>query len=315
MANPFQGLPYGKALTLNAEFGIGMYDPRIGQGCLPTMQEFFEQAASLGLISSSAGSWLTKGNAGTDYTTNFIGTTDDEPLTFRTNNVARLGFDENGGALSTTDVLNPSGSYSILQWSTDAINQKIYVSDVLVTSVKVTTGDVTTLTEDVGTGVYNETIVSLAEILLSASGTGISDIHVYPNGEIGIASTANTTINAITATGGVNGNVGIGTTSAGSKLTIAGDLYASFIDNSLLHTIEAQNADGDYSRILQGYGGMTFDVQNYTDGTQATLTMSGNVGIYARTNGGSHIAFQDFPGNGNVGIGTSTPSSLLTVDD
>jgi hypothetical protein len=238
--------------TIGSDVQIILRDPRTEQEWVTSSTDYINALVSLGVIPSSAGSWLTKGNKGTDYTNDFIGTEDDEPLTFRTNNVARLGFDENGGALSTTDVLNPSGSYSILQWSTDAINQKIYVSDVLVTSVKVTTGDVTILTEDVGAGVYNETIVSLAEILLSASGTGISDIHVYPNGEIGIASTANTTINAITATGGVSGNVGIGTTTPASLLTVDdGDIEVANKNNGLI----LYSQDGTKYRITAADGG------------------------------------------------------------
>jgi hypothetical protein len=159
--------------------------------------------------------WGLSGNSGTDYTVNFIGTTDNEPLSFRTNNVARLGFDENGGAFSTTDVFNQAGSYSILQWSTNAINQKIYVSDALVTSVGIEVGSVTTLIEDTGAGIFNQTIVSEAEILLSASGTGAADIHVYPNGEIGIGSTGDIIINSV---GG--GNIGIGVANPAAILDV-----------------------------------------------------------------------------------------------
>ena len=191
--------------------------------------------------------WGLTGNAGTDYTINFIGTTDNEPVNFRTNGVARLGFDELGGALSTTDIFNPLGSYSILQWSDNSIDQKIYVSDVLVTSVGITAGSVTTIIENVDTGIFNQTIVSGAEVLLSASGTGSADIHVYPSGEIGIVASDNLVINA---SGG--GNVGIGTPTPTSKLTVdSGDIEVVGDTNGLI----LESPDGTRYRVTVANGG------------------------------------------------------------
>jgi hypothetical protein len=160
--------------------------------------------------------WGLSGNAGTDYTVNYIGTTDNEPLTFRTNGIARFGFDETGGTLSTTDLFNPAGSYSVLQWGNNSITQKIYVLDVNAASIDLTSGSVVTLTEDTGTGIYNQTIVSLAEILLSASGTGTADIRVYPSGEIAIVASDNLLIN-----GSGGGNVGIGSVNPEAVLDVA----------------------------------------------------------------------------------------------
>ena len=112
-----------------------------------------------------------------------------------------------------------------------------------------------------------------------------------------------------------SGNVGIGASSPVNKLTVSGDMYATFGDNSLYHTLEAYDTTyADYSRLTQSFGGFNLSVQDNTNSTEAILNMSGNGGIYARTNGGSHITFQDFPGNGNVGIGTASPASKLTVD-
>lgn len=41
--------------------------------------------------------WSLKGNANTDSSTNFIGTTDDQPLMFRTNTVSRMKLRLDGG--------------------------------------------------------------------------------------------------------------------------------------------------------------------------------------------------------------------------
>ena len=214
---------YGGSLVKYDEGGADLAEYEVG--IVPATL-----VAQINATGGGGSGWGLTGNAGTDYTVNFIGTTDDEPLSFRTNNITRLGFDENGGALSTTDVSNPTGSYSILQWGDSSIDQKIYVSDVLVTNVGISAGSVTTIVEDAGTGIYNQTIVSLSEILLSASGTGIADIHVYPSGEIGIVASDNLVINASSG-----GNVGIGTATPTSLLTVEdGDIEITNKNNGLI---------------------------------------------------------------------------------
>jgi hypothetical protein len=44
------------------------------------------------IFTSAQTSWDTNGNSGTDPATNFIGTTDDEDLRFRTDNTFRMGL-------------------------------------------------------------------------------------------------------------------------------------------------------------------------------------------------------------------------------
>ena len=55
------------------------------------------QAQSVDAAQAARKQWLTSGNANTDPTTNFIGTTDNQPLVFKTNGkeVMRLGTDGN----------------------------------------------------------------------------------------------------------------------------------------------------------------------------------------------------------------------------
>jgi hypothetical protein len=233
--------------TIGSDVQIILRDPRTEQEWVTSSVDYINALVALGVISNNGGSgWGLTGNAGTDYTTNFIGTTNNEPINFRTNGVARLGFDESGGALSTTDVFNQAGSYSILQWSDNSIDQKIYVFDVLVTSVGVTAGSVTTIVENAGTGIFNQTIVSEAEVLLSTTGTGAADIHLYPNGDMSIISSGELMINT------TGGNVAIGSNTAPSKLTVGdGDVEVIGDTNGLI----LESPDGTRYRVTVANGG------------------------------------------------------------
>lgn len=58
----------------------------------------------------TTGSWSTIGNTGTNSTTNFLGTTDNKSLSFRTNNIKRMILDSIGNVAigtDTFDVANP----------------------------------------------------------------------------------------------------------------------------------------------------------------------------------------------------------------
>lgn len=49
-----------------------------------------------GTLTTTAGSWLTTGNSGTNPTNNFVGTTDNQPLVVRTNNTEKMRVLANG---------------------------------------------------------------------------------------------------------------------------------------------------------------------------------------------------------------------------
>jgi len=73
------------------------------------------------LLTSSNTGWSVTGNAGTDTTTNFIGTTDDQDLVFRTNNTETMRLYSGGGvnldvgtgaATDPGDAIFASGTYA-----------------------------------------------------------------------------------------------------------------------------------------------------------------------------------------------------------
>jgi hypothetical protein len=55
--------------------------------------------------------WRLVGNMGTDASTSFLGTTDNQPLVFRTNNTERMRILSDGRVwINTTSALNPSNN-------------------------------------------------------------------------------------------------------------------------------------------------------------------------------------------------------------
>jgi hypothetical protein len=91
----------------------------------------------------------------------------------------------------------------------------------------------------------------------------------------------------------VNGNVGIGTTSPWSRFTVSGALSASTSQISIVNT------EGGHSIIRAGISGVTNNGMSF---------------VTANVDGSSQNVRMVVGATGNVGIGTTSPSALLTID-
>jgi hypothetical protein len=130
---------------------------------------------------------------------------------------------------------------------------------------------------------------------------------------------------------GLNGNVGIGTTSPANKLSVSqGGYNASFTQLSVLNTSVAQKAHVAYDTVLiQQDDAPTFRMQE--SGENLATTLSSDAGVSRLATSGQ-LAFHtggnpDNPGwtglggveairitaTGNVGIGTTSPTDILHV--
>jgi hypothetical protein len=83
----------GKVLTSSADGSASWVTPSGGGGSIE--------------VSDSA--WSLLGNAGTDSTTNFIGTTDAQPILFKANNINRMKLRQDG-ALELYNLYQPSNT-------------------------------------------------------------------------------------------------------------------------------------------------------------------------------------------------------------
>jgi hypothetical protein len=155
-------------------------------------------------------------------------------------------------------------------------------------------------------GTNNNWAVGMGVYAASVDSFSIGYRSAYP---IAAWSTAYITI----LTGG---NVGIGTTNPGNKLSISGSINQQLL--SISQSTAANNSFGDYVGISFG---LSNEVSQYTGNPAATIQSyleRGNNGFgldfFTRFNAGALNRVMRLNADGNVGIGTTNPGYTLEVN-
>jgi hypothetical protein len=249
-------------------------------------------------MSKDGPAWLLTGNAGTNPATNFLGTTDAQPLVIRTNNTEQMRVTETGNVgIGTT-----------------APGAKLHVHGGTGTFINVSgampAGDGNQGL--IGYGLANSSAGYYWTMYLADpdGGFGASpnsfEIWEYPanlgsgvccrarlriRSSDGLATPAEVVIDPV-------GNVGIGTTSPGYRLTLAGSGTIFAVDNA--SSFASRNASGTYEIYLWPRWSDNIMYLNY-----------GSNGFNIRNN--SSVSTMFMTNNNNVGIGTTGPIHRLDV--
>ena len=204
-----------------------------------------------------------------------IGTYSNHPLVFDTNSAERIRIDASGNVgigTASPDALLDIGTNNII-----------------------TLDDTGSSTGFVGFGAYNNGTTNIAQGF-SYYGFGLEIDR--PNQNISFNSYASSGV----TTGGTNilvlkrdGNVGIGTDSPDTKLTVSGEILS---ENSNGGYFISTRVPSGSSRPTLNFYGTALDI-NYATG-------------YAGVGASTAVSILT---NGNVGIGTTTPSTILDVGD
>lgn len=281
--------------------------------------------------------WKTAGNAGSVQATNFIGTTDNVGLSFRTNNTIRqtitntgnvgigtttprhkldligeIGIDAVGGYSRTWNYLNGA-----LKWTVGLRNSNDYYiyREGVAGNVLVPLGNV-----GIGTTAPNaqlqlgNTVANRKIVLYEAAnndnqyyGLGINagvlryQIPAADNKHIFYAGTSATASNALMTIQG-NGNVGIGTDAPTAKLHVIGStkLEGSASNSGFIELQRTGQATRDAYIGYGGDGNGGIDI-NSEIATKPIKLTTANGNVLVST------------GTGNVGIGTTAPTQKLHV--
>ncbi|HRI22586.1 MAG TPA: hypothetical protein PLA68_16615, partial [Panacibacter sp.] len=169
---------------------------------------------------SGSGLWSTTGNAGTSTATNFVGTTDGQPIVFRTNNTERMRLGATNGRLG----IGTTSPTALLHINAPASED----------ALRVQTNGITRLFVDNGGGVS----------IGSASAGPASGLYV--SGNVGIGNIAPSNKLDVSGTAAFTGIVGIrGATNASYALNVnASSSYDGInvtdpVDNYVLYSVKS----------------------------------------------------------------------------
>jgi hypothetical protein len=271
------------------------------------------------LTTSSANAWSLLGNAGTISGTNFLGTTDNTSLTFRTNNIPHAVLDSTGNlGIGTGITFNAIAPEKLLvnagtTTSFNAVVAKGSVNNYFQLNINNQNAGANASSDVVATADNGNEIINFVDLGInsSANTSGVmgnaDDAYLYTTGNNLVMGTANPGMAVIFLTGGTTeatnermritgtGNVGINTTVPTSTLQITG----SFGTSVTTKTISASIASTDFTTLCNNTAGAI------------TLVLPNAAGI-----GGRIYIIKKISGSGNNvtidGFGTQTIDGSLT---
>jgi hypothetical protein len=285
---------------------------------------------------SSANTWSTTGNAGTTLGTHFVGTTDLRSLRFRTNNVQGFLLDSAGNVaigklpLQTAGVnmekfLVDAGSTAANPaTSINVINARGFLNSYLQLNIQNKSDGNLASSDLVATADNGDETTNYVDLGINSSGNasgyfgGPNDSYLYNVGQNFLIGAGTAGKSLVFMTGGgtqadnermrINGtgNVGIGTTTPTQKLDVTGTVNATtgFLTNGSLRV------DANETNVGTGAPGLLFG--NSSTGESISSNRQGALpfkwGIDFWTN---YLQRMTIANSGNIGVGVSTPSSLL----
>ncbi len=240
--------------------------------------------------------WNITGNSGTNSGTNFIGTTDNQDLSFRVNNLLKLKLTTNGQLEQLNVgqcVLIGEGAGLNLDLSTNIANTLIGYNS----GKQITTGSYNTAfgwgsLENNNTGIHNTAIGPDALQLNTVDyNTAVGSFSLQAN----TSGSSNTALGSLSLFDNVTGsyNVGIGRGSLQGNTTGNNNIALGYASGSI-------NTTGNNNTYI-GY---------FANAVDPTLTNATAIGANATVSLSNSLILGD---NANVGIGTSSPSQKLDV--
>jgi hypothetical protein len=277
--------------------------------------------------------WALTGNAGTNPNNNFLGTTDNQPLIIRTNNVNRVRI-TTGGQI---EVLNSARSVSLGEGAGISQDLTAFRNNVFVGFQAGSATETGIRNVAVGSGALSQNIngssnTALGSNAMSTLTTGDYNTAIGYGAEVGDGLTNATAIGAFAFAGqsntvvigsiqGVNGatataNVGIGTTTPMNRLHVVSTAdplrLEGLLVNSALDNVLVVDASGVVKkRSLSGFVGSTAWL--LTGNTLSGGEVLGSLNPQPLVLVTNNVERMRITAAGDVGIGTSTPAARLDV--
>ena len=273
-------------------------------------------------FASNGNDWSTTGNAGTTAGTNFIGTTDATDFVVKTNNTEIARFNTAGNVGIGSSAFNSSNPEQLLvdagtASSYNVISGKGRLNNYLQLNIQNTSAGGNASSDIVASNNTATESVNYVDLGINSSGNtstgvlgGASTVYLYGTGNDFAIGNGTSGKNLLFFTGGTgsnermridgSGNVGIGTTPS-QKLDVNGNINAAssiFLDGTNSNT--GTKTPGLY---FGGSGSGEVIASKRNTGTD-------QYGIDFYTSSNLRMSVTN---NGNVGIGTITPGSKLTV--
>ncbi|MEY3385470.1 MAG: hypothetical protein RIR53_281 [Bacteroidota bacterium] len=281
------------------------------------------------LLAGSA--WTLLGNSGTSAATNFIGTTDAQPLVFRTDNVERMRISETGllSAVKGADI------YGGTIWLNANHNFETNINTGTSTG-GVTIGGSAAQTIDIGTGAAAKTVnigsTNTTSTTSLNSGSGGVKVNVDNNqptnintgtstGAVTIGGSAAQTIDIAAGTG--NKTLGLGSTDGASTTSLnsgSGGVKVN-VDNNQPTNINTGTSTGGVT--IGGSAAQTIDIGTgaaaktvsigSTNSTSTTSLNSGSGGVKVNVDNNQPTNINTGTSTGPVNIGTGSASGAVSI--